>query len=274
MAVVQQALQGYHYVFDELSDPRTKDWWLISGPGPLLTIIATYLYFCTKAGPRYMKDKKPYNLKGVVMVYNIFQIILSLFMTVLGFSFFLTESYENKCYSVDYSDNPRAMLWASGAWWFFFAKITELLDTVFFVLRKKDRQISFLHLYHHSIMPIIGWIGVKYAAGGQSIPEGCINAFIHVVMYTYYLISGLGPQYQKYLWWKKHLTTMQLIQFCIIVYLNVNSLFSSSCNYPKYLSIFVMMNCFAFFYMFGKFYYNSYVQGTKKQFVPICLKSQ
>ncbi|CAH0699685.1 unnamed protein product [Spodoptera exigua] len=210
MAVVQQAMQGYHYVFDELSDSRTKDWWLVSGPGPLLTILATYLYFCTKAGPRYMKDKKPYNLKQVVMVYNICQIILSMFLSVIGITFFLTEKYENKCYSVDYSESPRAMLWATGAWWFFFAKITELMDTVFFVLRKKDRQISFLHLYHHTVMPIVGWMGVKYAAGGQAIAEGCINAFIHVVMYTYYLISGLGPEYQKYLWWKKHLTTMQL----------------------------------------------------------------
>lgn len=50
-------------------------------------------------------------------------------------------------------------------------------------------------------------------SGGQAVPEGSINAFIHVVMYTYYLIAGLGPQYQKYLWWKKHLTTMQLVSF-------------------------------------------------------------
>ncbi|KAJ8732477.1 hypothetical protein PYW07_015076 [Mythimna separata] len=272
MAVVQQALQGYHYVFEELSDPRTKDWWLVTGPGPLLTILASYLYFCTKAGPRYMKDKKPYNLKNLVMLYNVFQIIMSVYITYIGVSYVFIEKYENRCYSIDFSESPRAMQWASGVWWFFFAKITELLDTVFFVLRKKDKQISFLHLYHHTIMPIIGWIGLKYAAGGQAVPEGSINAFIHVVMYTYYLISGLGPEYQKYLWWKKYLTKMQLIQFCIVVYLNLNSLSSNSCNYPKYLSYLVMVNCLAFFYMFGKFYYNSYMKGSNKKFESVCLK--
>lgn len=40
---------------------------------------------------------------------------------------------------------------------------------------------------------------------------GFLNSMVHVVMYTYYLIAGLGPQYQKYVWWKKHVTKMQLV---------------------------------------------------------------
>ncbi|CAB3228028.1 unnamed protein product [Arctia plantaginis] len=265
MAVVQKALQGYQYVFDELSDPRTKEWLFVSGPGPLLTILASYLYFCTKAGPKYMETRKPYSLKNIVFAYNIFQIILSVYITYLGVYFVFTEKYVNGCYSVDTSENPTAMRWASGVWWFYFGKITELLDTVFFVLRKKDRQISFLHLYHHTIMPIIGFIGIKYSAGGQAIPEGSINAFIHVIMYTYYLISGLGPQYQKYLWWKKYLTSMQLVQFCIVAFLNVNSFLSQSCNYPKYLSVIVLINCILFFVLFGMFFYENYIAANNKE---------
>lgn len=36
---------------------------------------------------------------------------------------------------------------------------------VFFVMRKKDNQISLLHLYHHSLTPIETWICVKFIAG-------------------------------------------------------------------------------------------------------------
>lgn len=50
---------------------------------------------------------------------------------------------------------------------YFLAKISELLDTVFFVLRKKDRQISFLHMYHHTVMPMISWGATKYYPGGH-----------------------------------------------------------------------------------------------------------
>lgn len=54
---------------------------------------------------------------------------------------------------------------AAAVWWYFAAKIIELLDTIFFVLRKKNRQITFLHLYHHFMMPICAWIGVKFLPG-------------------------------------------------------------------------------------------------------------
>jgi elongation of very long chain fatty acids protein 7 len=54
---------------------------------------------------------------------------------------------------------------ARAVWLYYMAKIVELLDTVFFVLRKKNSQVSFLHLYHHSLMPICAFIGVKYFAG-------------------------------------------------------------------------------------------------------------
>lgn len=70
---------------------------------------------------------------------------------------------------------------ASALWWYYFSKLIELLDTVFFLLRKKTRQISFLHVYHHSTMPILWWIGVKWVPGGQ-----CECMFISVIYVGFY----------------------------------------------------------------------------------------
>lgn len=56
-------------------------------------------------------------------------------------------------------------------------------------------------------------IGIGLVAGGHAIVMGTLNAFVHIVMYTYYLIAGLGPQYQKYIWWKKHVTVLQLVSY-------------------------------------------------------------
>lgn len=36
---------------------------------------------------------------------------------------------------------------------------------IFFVLRKKHSQITFLHIFHHSFMPWTWWWGVSYAPG-------------------------------------------------------------------------------------------------------------
>ncbi|CAH2991927.1 unnamed protein product [Chilo suppressalis] len=253
-------VDSYRSFMQKNSDPRTEKWLLMSSPGPLLTILATYLYFCTSVGPRYMRDRKPYQLKNTIIAYNISQIVLSIFLVYEGLVSGWWNDYEFSCQPVDYSDNPKAIRMASAVWWYFMAKIIELLDTVFFVLRKKNRQISFLHLYHHFMMPICAWIGVKFLPGGHGTLLGVINSFIHIIMYTYYLISGLGPQYQKFLWWKRHLTTLQLVQFFIILYHNVQVMFGS-CKYPKGINFLLAFNAGLFIYMFGKFYIRNYLKS-------------
>ena len=44
------------------------------------------------------------------------------------------------------------------------------------------------------------------------------NSFIHVVMYTYYMLAAVGPHMQPYLWWKKHLTKLQLVSRYQLLY--------------------------------------------------------
>ena len=119
---------------------------------------------------------------------------------------------------------------AQGCWWYFISKFAEFFDTVgppqspntkismhssfqfFFVLRKKNDHISTLHVIHHGVMPMSVWFGVKFTPGGHSTFFGFLNTFVHIIMYTYYLVAALGPQYQKYLWWKKYLTTIQMVK--------------------------------------------------------------
>jgi len=60
-------------------------------------------------------------------------------------------------------------------------------------------------------MPMISWGVTKYFPGGHGTFIGVINSFVHIIMYTYYLLAALGPELQKYLWWKKYITTLQLV---------------------------------------------------------------
>ena len=156
---------------------------------------------------------------------------------------------------------------AKGVYAYFICKLIELLDTVFFVLRKKQRQISFLHIYHHAMMPICAWIGVRYVPGGHGTLLGVINSFIHIIMYTYYMLSAFGPQVQKYLWWKKYLTSLQLVQFTIILFHSAQVLFTD-CNYPKPLAFLLTINAFFFIYLFGSFYIRNYTTKLEKKTVP------
>ena len=70
-------LHKSHVIDHHVSDPRTSDWILMSGPMPLLTILITYLYFCKSAGPRWMRDRQPFDLKYVLIVYNAIMVVFS-----------------------------------------------------------------------------------------------------------------------------------------------------------------------------------------------------
>merc|ERR1712226_749335 len=57
---------------------------------------------------------------------------------------------------------------------------------------------------HHAMMPMVSWIFLKFVGGGHSTFFMFLNMGVHVVMYFYYLMSSMGPEVQKYLWWKIH----------------------------------------------------------------------
>ncbi len=65
--------------------------------------------------------------------------------------------YSLLCEPLDRSMDPKALRMANAAWWYFFSKFTEFLDTAFFILRKKDGHVSALHVIHHGIMPLFAW---------------------------------------------------------------------------------------------------------------------
>lgn len=51
------------------------------------------------------------------------------------------------------------------------AHLTHHFMQVFFVLRKKNNQISFLHVYHHAGMVVATYIYSKFLSGKHNVPE-------------------------------------------------------------------------------------------------------
>jgi hypothetical protein len=55
------------------------------------------------------------------------------------------------------------------------------------------------------------------AAGGHGTFLGIANSFVHAVMYCYYFVTATWPEYKQSLWWKKHITQLQMVYTTIIV---------------------------------------------------------
>uniref|UniRef100_A0A336K2J4 Elongation of very long chain fatty acids protein n=1 Tax=Culicoides sonorensis TaxID=179676 RepID=A0A336K2J4_CULSO len=259
------AAKWWNHLFVELADPRTNDWPLMRNPIYGLMIIGAYLYFVLSWGPKFMANRKPYKMTKLLIVYNAAQVVVSCMLTYEAVTHgYFFGPYSLRCEPVDTSRSPAAMRAARAFYWYFLAKISELLDTVFFVLRKKDKQITFLHLYHHTGMPMISWGCTKYFPGGHAAFIGMVNSMVHVVMYVYYLLSALGPQWQKYLWWKKYITLLQLFQFGIC-FLHSAQLLYTDCGFPRWSIFFTLPNAIFFYFLFNDFYQKSYKERQDKK---------
>lgn len=66
-----------------ISDPRVENLWLMGSPWPALMLDFGYLFLILKVLPEFMKNRKPFKLKKVLILYNFLQIIGSGYV-VLG----------------------------------------------------------------------------------------------------------------------------------------------------------------------------------------------
>lgn len=92
-----------------LLDPRTRDWFLIPSPVPGGSLLIGYLYFILSWGPRHMEHRKPYQLKNILVFYNLLQVLLSFWLFYEGLDAAWLRKYSWKCQPVDYSNSPDAL---------------------------------------------------------------------------------------------------------------------------------------------------------------------
>lgn len=129
----------------------------------LLLFLDTFSLFCSHCS--YMEKRKAFNMKWLLAVYNLAQVAVCchIIFGLLSNEINIIKFW--KCQSVDYKNSLKANTLVTYAYQTFLLKLVELVETVFFVLRKKQNQVSKLHVYHHVSTATLAWILVKYTAG-------------------------------------------------------------------------------------------------------------
>ncbi|CAG2174997.1 unnamed protein product, partial [Oppiella nova] len=197
-----------YYLYDywaDVSDPRTGHYLLTrGGPLPVLTFMTLWLLFVTKLGPKLMSTREPLNIRWLMFGYNILMAGTNAYFFVmclkfLDFTRLLTE-FE---FPSREDTSPQTLRYIDVAMVYGYTKFIDLLDTVFLVLRKKESHLTFLHLYHHFIVPILTWLAMKVTPTCPPIAIFVVlNTPVHTMMYSYYALSALGPTVHRFLWWK------------------------------------------------------------------------
>eukprot|EP00658_Telonema_sp_P-2_P026415 TRINITY_DN20663_c0_g1_i7.p2 TRINITY_DN20663_c0_g1~~TRINITY_DN20663_c0_g1_i7.p2 ORF type:complete len:265 (-),score=108.87 TRINITY_DN20663_c0_g1_i7:140-934(-) len=158
-------------------------------------------------GLRYLlKGCKPLNVKYPMMLYNVIQVVASTTMTI-GLAPYL----------LNYVFNLNGKFNATIEFWVLFHYVTKFLDmfdSLFMVLRQKDDQLSFLHVYHHCTIGAIWGCLLHFGFGnGAAFFGAWINSLVHALMYFHYFWTSLGLRNP----FKKYLTLFQMFQFSLCI---------------------------------------------------------
>lgn len=79
--------------------------------------------------------------------------------------------------------------------------LKNLFSQVFIILKKKNKQLSLLHRYHHTVVLISTYIFLKYVAGGAALYLGYLNSLVHVFMYfCKFLVVYVQPVLTDFRW--------------------------------------------------------------------------
>ncbi|CAG2179054.1 unnamed protein product, partial [Oppiella nova] len=186
-----------HDYWTHESDPRTRQYWLTcGGPLPVLTFMTLWLLFVTKIGPKLMANRKPFSLRWLMFSYNILMAGTNAYFFVIFLNCLITE-YE---FPSREDTSPNTIQYINVAMAYGSTKLIDLLDTCY---AKKESHLTFLHLYHHFMVPVFCWILAKLVPTYQPIILFVVlNTPVHTMMYSYYALSALGPTVHRFLWWK------------------------------------------------------------------------
>ncbi|XP_059221318.1 elongation of very long chain fatty acids protein F-like isoform X2 [Stomoxys calcitrans] len=246
-------------------DKRITTNTLLGSPYVMVATIALYLVL--KVGPRLMKNRKPFKLDLLMQIYNMFQVVLNLYIFWISLrDTYMRPDFSLLCQRFDPNDVRSVTLKLRVPYLLYlFSKYLDILDTVFFLLRKKYNQITLLHVYHHSLM-----IFSPYAYGSRFFAShfsslGIMNSLVHAVMYTYYFIASLKLNIDLSEW-KKRVTQMQLMQFGLLAFhFGLPIAIGNPCNLDVPWTFVASANNMCMIILFSKFYYNAYIRKTKQK---------
>eukprot|EP00462_Mataza_sp_D1_P018139 CAMPEP_0175140128 /NCGR_PEP_ID=MMETSP0087-20121206/11289_1 /TAXON_ID=136419 /ORGANISM="Unknown Unknown, Strain D1" /LENGTH=240 /DNA_ID=CAMNT_0016423221 /DNA_START=41 /DNA_END=763 /DNA_ORIENTATION=+ len=199
-----------------------------------------------------MKTREAFELTNVMRVYNFLQVALCCYMCYGLASNPFSNFFR---INVDYNPKTEYFLFVH-----FLSKWLDFVDTIVMALRKKDRQITVLHVFHHSSIPAV-WSCLLFfgQAYGTTSLGAFANSFIHVIMYSHYFVTSFGIRNP----FKKVVTQAQLIQFGILLLHSFVALIweQKIGGWFCFLQTVYQITMLA---MFGSFYKKSYTPAAKK----------
>lgn len=268
MPEMEKAFLGFLNPVMDSTKGVTHGWPLMSLTSAV-TSVALYLLFVS-VGYQVMSARKDIvSLRPFQYVYNAFQVLLCGYLTIRTAVVASSMGYSLVCNQFDpyNAAGELPML----LYVFYLSKLLDFADTVFIIMHKKDKQLSFLHLYHHVTIFSIYWMNANVFYQGDIYYTIVANGGVHTIMYFYYFVSMFKerfPALAKPLQASRPVITLcQLFQFVTMQAQAITLLYGSTecSDSPLRIVGFYLVYIFSLFCLFMNFAFKNYCGGKRKQ---------
>lgn len=137
----------------------------------------------------------------------------------------LNPNFSVVCEPRKFGTDPIPMFEVFMNYGYFVLKLNHFFDTVFFILRKKWSQITFLHVYHHVLTSLAAYVGLLYLPGwfkSAEVPDNFHFLFICAAISIRVPLSSQSDLTQfciiNFRWSWHHLWIYKLLRKCHHVY--------------------------------------------------------
>ncbi|XP_034479811.1 elongation of very long chain fatty acids protein AAEL008004 [Drosophila innubila] len=239
---------------------------LMVTPWFMIAVLVLYLIFVLRIGPNFMLNRRPYELKTLIIVHNIVQVVSCVY--VVYEILHITENhiiYFWKCSALEFVGEKTKRHFKL-AYFLFWLKLSELIETIIFVLRKKQNQVTKLHVFHHISTITLIYLLINHNSNGfDALFPIFLNSIIHIIMYSYYLVAAVADKsiIRALTPVKKSITVMQMGQFSLILIHAI--LTSMNCGVDKAAFIYFIFVIILMFYGFYDFYQISYKSSKRRK---------
>lgn len=215
---------------------------------------------------KFMKSRPAYNLQNILVLWNLFLSIFSLFGAYRFWPamFRIADKHEwvgTICNTEFYTNKP------DGFWVLLFvaSKVPELVDTYFLILRKKP--VIFLHWYHHFTALLFVVITYRWWYAG-SFWFGAMNYTVHFIMYGYYALMATRKfRFPKFI--SIGITSLQILQMMAGLFIAMAQFYqikikgNQNCETDLFYVGVILWMYGTYFVLFLNLFIKKYIVGSK-----------
>jgi len=244
----------------------TQEHFLV-GTNVIYILITGLLFLLTKHRAEALKPETR-KLRVVMVAYNASNVAISAYIVHQVLTYKMRHKSAFMCNSLNLDDDGLQISFVFYV--FFLQKLWEFMDTWLFIIRKSFRQITFLHLFHHSSITVVVGSILPFEFNGDMYLPILLNSCVHILVYLHYLLTSFGIRS----FWSPYLTALQLGQFSCILTQSLLAYFEGPlCGSPDFVKILLIIYMGSMWLLFWAFFMQRYVLNQQPSFICGVIKS-